>query len=382
MGDSLFFLPPKGKGVNSVDRVEAGTNKTDLAEPSFGDFMQVVEKEIGGPTAATLKEAEIEAARKSGLDETLTDDEKAALEARQKEEADRVAATTTEAEAKAKAEADALAEQKAKDDAEAKAKNEAATAFVLSDALKAEFPEVKDPTEFVTAVEAKLEKMREEISDADLISTMVLEIQEKEPAMIDVLKDIRKGIPAYEAVAKHLSVPETGIPDPQEDPEGYRAFVQKDTERRANAKIAQEKLDSEKAAAAERTTFINTQVTTQREALQRAHNLTNEQLVDLEVKVNEMLMGDPKTGKLPTDLYERLYKLVNYDEHVKQAAEEKKKAEAKALIDGKAKGIEEAARRKKGDGLPDARSAGKPASVLTPEVAFLTSMVNSGNRVL
>lgn len=235
--------------------------------------------------------------------------------------------------------------QEATEDAEAKEEESAPATFVIPEELKPFAGEAKSFSDVATQFKAVQDELKgEQDANAEMV-----EILESHGALIPILRDLKKGKPLYEAVRKHLKIEEAEIPNPDTDPEKYDKYV------RDQVRLEMEmKEDQKKQAEREKVMeSARNHAATMRTSFQEKNKVSADEMSKFQGWLKEMVAGNPKTGQLPQDFYERMWKAYTYEAKVTEA-------EKKGKVDGRNEVIDATKNhaKKVGDGLPNLRSGG------------------------
>lgn len=246
--------------------------------------------------------------------------------------------------------------------------------------LKGIFPDTKDEKEIVTAATAMKELLdtvtKERDSERSANGEMV-DLLNKHPALIDLLRQVRDGKPFHEAVRRSLDLGEDEeIPDRVEDEAGYYAYSKKQA-RLEDRMIADKKAQTELAAKAE---LARTKAIEMKSKFQTDKKLADADMENFLAKVTRFMYGDPNTGLLPSDFLEVMWKATAYEEDIKAAVTT---AVKKTQIDTRNDTIDKIMRKKsvKGDGIPTLRSGIVRETHVIDELSNLEKVVAPRNNM-
>ena len=245
--------------------------------------------------------------------------------------------------------------EEATDDVETPAKEEpkeeVPVVAPVNEELKAIFPDVKDEKELVAAVtemNAKLGTATKERDDEKAANGEMIALLNAHPALIDLLRQVRDGVPLHDAVRKSLEIgAEETIPDPVEDRKAYADYVERQLALKARLK-AEEQARTDGAAKAE---AARTKALDMKAKFQTAKKLTDADMEKRLAHYRRLMFGDPVTGELPDNFLELMERTFAYDKDIEAAVK-------KAEVDTRNTTIDKILHKKdvKGDGMPPLRS--------------------------
>jgi len=140
-------------------------------------------------------------------------------------------------------------------------------------------------------------------------------------------------------------------PDPYDDPDGYAEYMKKEGIREADARHEAEKAQQRQ----DRVDRAHTDIDRAFNSFVASNGLNEGEAKAFAERFSLYRVGDPETGRVPPDVFERESKAEKYDKDVKDAYE-------RGLADGKNEAIKNVTSRRgmRGDGIPALEGSRKP----------------------
>ena len=245
--------------------------------------------------------------------------------------------------------------EEATDDVETPAKEEpkeeVPVVVAVSEELKTIFPDVKDEKELVAAVtemHAKLGTATKERDDEKAANGEMVALLNAHPALIDILRQVRDGVPLHDAIRGPLELSaDEAIPDPTEDKKAYADYVERQLVLKARLK-AEEQARTDGAAKAE---VARAKALEMKTKFQAEKKITDADMDKRLAHYRRLMFGDPVTGELPANFLELMERTFTYDKDIEAAVKKAEVATRKDVLDKIAH-----KRDVKGDGMPPIRS--------------------------
>lgn len=204
------------------------------------------------------------------------------------------------------------------------------------------FKELFPDAATIDDVKAEVKQIREDLAASEAANNELVELFDKHPEVVKILKDVRAGIPTVEAVMKHLEL-SAPPPDPKEDPEGYKAFVKSQVERENRER--QEREAAKKAREDEER--VRKWGMQKADEFRKARGISDAEMKGFGQFMNRLMNGG-EDGYPPTDYFDRLWAAYKYEADVQQAKEEGRKEGRNEIAEKVIKGRQ----TKVGDRLP------------------------------
>lgn len=322
-------------------------------------------------------EAEKKAAAGKGGEQTEEEKKAAAAKAGEQTEEVKNAAAAAEAEAKR------LEDEKKK--AESQQQQQA---VVVPETLKKHFPDAKSIDEVVVLIDTKLadlKRLETELKAANESNEEMVTILSSDPALTEMMKDIRAGVPSFEAIRKYFELAEgENVPDPQKDPDKFKEYTKKQLERqarmeRANQQSALQKQENEKRAAIGKK--MEERAVSLSKTFREKTKIDDQTFEKFTGFIKSIIQGDPQNG-IPDNFFDTLYNAYAFNDLVKQKEDALKAEYEKKIVDERNRVIENIkAGRPVGDGLPNFQSTKPNQQTVVDEFTDLESSMISENRV-
>lgn len=223
------------------------------------------------------------------------------------------------------------------------------------EALKEFFPDADDDADLVSLAADRLKSVTADLDAERTASAKLAEIFEETPEMAQLARSLGSGKGFLEALASVVDL-EQIVPDPAQDPDGYRAYVRGQTERQAEDRRRQE--ESQKRS--DQIAANQTQTKKTVESFIEQKNLSKDDWKSMGEQIDGFV-SDAVEGKFSPQFLDLIHKGLNYEKAVSEARQQ-------GEIAGKNAAAQNIQKRKAGDGLPSPQR--RAASVVrTPQQA-------------
>jgi YesN/AraC family two-component response regulator len=285
--------------------------------------------------------------------------------------------TEEEKAAAAAATAAAEAEKKRLEDE----KNNAVKPTEVPESIKKHFPDAKTIDEVAVLVDTKfadLKRLEDELKSANESNEEMVKILASDPALTEMMKDIRAGVPSFEAIRKYFELAEgETVPDPQKDPEKFKDYTKRQLERQA-------RMDRQKQKNAD-ADAISKKMEDRAVALSKSFRektkMDDQTFEKFTGYIKSIIQGDPQNG-IPDNFFDSLYNAYAFNDLMKQKEDALKAEYEKKIIEERNRIIENVKLGKPiGDGLPNFQSTKPNQQVLVDEFTDLESAMTSEDRV-